>query len=102
MDPADTTGFSLRLHGRYRKTDGADWTPLSLETAVAHGILVNFPDPKKGVRFKEGDTVVMTRRLATMFNGVDFANQDEAAVTRQILRQLVAGTAVSWHPASPV
>lgn len=100
-DPAETTGFSLRAHGRYRKADQDSWTPLALDSAVAHGILINLDAPKTGVRFKDGDTVVMTRRLAGMFNGVDFAAMDEAAVVRQVLRQLVSGTAVTWHPASP-
>lgn len=99
MDPADTVGFSLRAHGRYRKAGEDVWTELTLDSPVAHGILVNFPDGAKGTRFKDGDVVVMTRKLGPMFNGVDFAAMDEAAVVRQILRQLVSGTVVSWHTA---
>ena len=100
-DAAETTGFSLRAHGRYRKADQDTWTPLALDSAVAHGILINFDAPKTGVRFKDGDTVVVTRRLSSMFNGIDFAAMDESAVVRQTLRHLVATTAVTWHPASP-
>lgn len=97
MDPADTVGFSLRAHGRYHKAGEGAWTELTLDTPVAHGILVNFPDSAKGARFKDGDVLVMTRKLGPMFNGVDFQAMDQQAVVRQILRQVVSGTVVSWH-----
>lgn len=101
-DPAAasaTTGFSLRLHGRYRKTDGEAWTDLDLDSPVAHGILVNFTDPKNGARLKSGDAVRVTRKLAPIFDGVDFGAMDPAAQVRQILRQIVSSTVVSWHTA---
>lgn len=97
--PADTVGFSLRMHGRTRKAGEGAWNELTLDSPVAHGILVNFPDAKGGTRFKDGDVVVMTRKLAPMFDGVDFQAMDQAAVVRQILRQIVSNTVVSWHTA---
>jgi len=99
MDPANTVGFSLRAHGRYHKAGADTWTELTLDTPVAHGILLDFPDTTKGTRFKDGDVLVVTRKLGPMFNGVDFQTMDEAAVVRQILRQVVSGTVVSWHTA---
>lgn len=99
MNPADTVGFSLRAHGRYRKTGAESWADLTLDSPVAHGILVNFPDAAKGTRFKDGDVVKVTRKLSPMFDGVDFETMDQAAQVRQILRQIVSGTVVSWHTA---
>lgn len=96
-DPATTTGFSLRMHGRYRKAGGDVWADLDLDSPVAHGILVDFAGAKNGTRFKDGDVVQMTRKLAPLFNGVDFGGMDQAAQVRQILRQIVSGTVVSWH-----
>lgn len=97
MSAADTVGFSLRAHGRYRKAGTESWSELALDSPVAHGILMNFPDAAKGARFKDGTVVRVTRKLAPMFDGVDFAAMDQAAQVRQILRQIVSGAVVSWH-----
>ena len=95
--PAENVGVSLRLHGRYRKAADTAWQTLELESSVAHGILVDFTPgkPKDGIKVTEGDTVVVTRHLRSLFDGVDFATMDSQTIARQMLRQIVAGTSLS-------
>jgi hypothetical protein len=87
---APAKGMSLRLQGRYRR-GGEAWTPVKLETPVAHGVLLDLaPEmPKEGIELEEGDAVVITRKLATVFDGVDFAAMAPPEAARQILRQIV-------------
>lgn len=103
IDPADVgnVDYSLRVHGRYRKGDGGDWKDFTIETPVSHGILVDLRKEgwRKGVRFNNGDAVVVQRKLDGSFNGVDFATMNEAAMARQILRQIVAGTTLTHRTA---
>jgi hypothetical protein len=103
IDPADVgnVDFSLRVHGRYRKGDNGAWTAFTIETPVSHGILVDLKKEgwRKGVRFNNGDTVVVQRRLGGSFNGVDFAAMNEAAMARQILRRIVASTTLAHRTA---
>jgi hypothetical protein len=87
---APAKGMSLRLQARYRR--GTDlWTPVALETPVAHGVLLDLASaaPNDGVDLASGDAVVITRRLATVFDGADFAAMPNGEIARQMMRQIV-------------
>jgi hypothetical protein len=82
VDMVDTT---LHVDGTYRAPDAAADTAFSVHTASAYGQLF-------GVQVdtgREHADVVIRRRLARMFDGVDFARMPEKAVGLQILRSLV-------------
>ncbi len=95
-DAAANAGASVRLHGRYRHDATSPWAPLEISTGMAHGTLIDIADAQtpKGISVADGPAIIVTRRLATMFDDIDLASAPEREISRQMLRQLMAGASV--------
>jgi hypothetical protein len=87
LDMVDTT---LHVEGTYRAADAAGDTAFTIHSASAYGQLF----PLHVDTGREGAEVVLRRRLAAMFDGVDFARMPEKTIALQILRALVDHVAV--------
>ena len=87
LDMVDTT---LHVDGSYRAPHAATDTAFTIHTASAYGQLF----PLRVDTGREGGDVVLRRRLASTFDGVDFARMPEKAIALQILRALVDHVAV--------
>ena len=87
LDMVDTT---LHVEGAYRAADAAGDTAFTIHSSSAYGQLFALQLDTG----RDGGDVVLQRRLASMFDGVDFARMPEKTAALQILRALVDHVAV--------
>ena len=73
------------MDGTYRAPDATTETAFTIHSPSAYGQLF----PVHVDTGREGGDVVLRRRLATMFDGVDLARMPEKTAALQILRALV-------------
>lgn len=86
----DMLGASLQVDGSWQAPNGGDWHPFSVRSAAANGIVAEVPALVDTAT--TGATATVERALATLYDGVDFAQASEAQEAWQILKNLIAST----------
>lgn len=95
----DMVDQSLFVEGTYQRTVDAVAVRFAIETAIANGVLAELKTAPAAapIRLDSGvqsATIVVRRRLDSMFDGVDFAAMDERRTAREILQNLIAGVGI--------
>lgn len=92
---ADMYGISLWIEGTYTfdgyAERGAEAVPFSLQTSLANGRMFEIQLGNEGI-------VTISRRLDTLFTGVDFATMSEEEMGRAALWSLMDGVIVVSSP----
>ncbi|MCB9744178.1 MAG: hypothetical protein H6740_16390 [Alphaproteobacteria bacterium] len=87
------TGLSLTVEGAWAGKDDA-WTPFTVESSAAFGKLHALEDVEgEGARLE----LTLTRKLATLFDGVDFREADEDDIIDALLRRVVEDAELSFR-----
>jgi len=93
---------SLHVEGTFRVPGGTTDMPFTVHTAVANGGLFDrATGAREPMRFDTGTSalqVTVRRRLARMFDGVDFATMTDRMVASQILKALIDHVEVEIVP----
>lgn len=99
LDMVDTT---IHLDGTYRAPGGGAETPFTVHSASAYGQLfarvVGADRPLHVDTGRESVQIVVRRRLAKIFDGVDFATMKEKALALRILESVVEHVEVEVRP----
>ncbi len=80
---------SVHLEGTYQLPGARDARPFSIHSAMAHGVLLEL-DPRAPSRTGALE-VVLTRRLDTLFDGLEFESASDVQRASAILTNLMAG-----------
>lgn len=85
----DLSAVSLALEGAWRSPGQESWHPLALRSTLSFGALVDLPEVYEGELHDAYAQVRITRRLASLMDGIDLASFTEDEVARALLRNLV-------------
>ena len=96
-DGPNLAQVSLTLEGQWERDDGT-WAPFALRVQHATGTLQDIGMVETGAAAID---VRITRRLAGLLDGVDFATLDPVLTARQVLRNLREQTTVRVTPLPP-
>lgn len=98
----DMVDVSLHVEGTYRAPDSTADVPFTIHTASAYGQLFERAGvPPAPIRVDTGRTalqVEVLRKLARMFDGVDFAHMTDKNIALQVLRSLVNSAEIRVVP----
>lgn len=92
-DDVDMVDRSLFLRGRVRR-GGEEWREFDVSTRVAHGFRREFPS--RAAHHGEPLVVRIERRLASLFDGIEFDDMPQREWARQILQNLIDGAEVQF------
>ena len=91
-------GVSVYLEGTWTPTDFPDAapTPFTLNTSVAHALLPHVEEVLDGdLNTASTDaTIVIERRVDTLFEGADFENMSAVQIERNLLSNLMRDASV--------
>lgn len=86
-------GVTLMLEGEFRDPTTGRWSSLSLVTSLANGTFIELPD--RSSRDTEGIMeVVLTRRLDTLLDDIEFSSASAVEIEQQVLRNLMRDVTV--------
>lgn len=92
---------SFLVRGQYQASDASEFTPFTLQTSQASGVISDlkvFYAADAHIHLKTGRqsaAVTFVRQLDRLFDGVDFESMDADEQARAILRSLVKHTSVT-------